>query len=160
MGLLTRIHYHRGGCMELMEKVERIMGNPPHILEWQIVVWLYWSFRKFFFKISLSVVWSSMPLGHGRLSWNWTIMTPMEESYSCLWSFYWVSFLAKPFGRGLVMDDYHGRTKLNLDCINTYSLQWIGIANEYSWWCMKIVNELMASNRTDRYLKNKKTRTK
>ena len=35
MGLLDRIHSHHGGCMELMEKiekVERITGNPPHIL--------------------------------------------------------------------------------------------------------------------------------
>ena len=35
VGLLDRIHSHHGGCMELMEKiekVERITGNPPHIL--------------------------------------------------------------------------------------------------------------------------------
>ena len=35
MGLLVRIHYHHGGCVELMEKMEKvewIMGNPPHVL--------------------------------------------------------------------------------------------------------------------------------
>ena len=35
MGLLVRIHYHHGGCLELMEEienVERITGNPLHIL--------------------------------------------------------------------------------------------------------------------------------
>ena len=35
MGLLVRIHYHHGGCVELMDKMEevgKIMGNPPHVL--------------------------------------------------------------------------------------------------------------------------------
>ena len=59
-----------------------------------------------------------MPLGHGWLSWNWMISLPMDGSYSCLWCFCWVSFLVKPYGRGLVMDDNYGQTKLNLDPIS------------------------------------------
>ena len=34
---------------------------------------------------------------------------------SSVYSFCWVSFLLKCSGRNLVMDDYHGRTRLNLD---------------------------------------------
>ena len=59
--LLAQIHYHHGRCVELMEKIERISRNPPHVLEWQIVVWLCKVYREFLWNL-LSVVWSSIPL--------------------------------------------------------------------------------------------------
>ena len=31
VGLLVWIHSHHEGCVGLMEKVEQITGNPPHI---------------------------------------------------------------------------------------------------------------------------------
>ena len=31
MGLLVWIHYHFGRCVELVEKMEQILRNPPHI---------------------------------------------------------------------------------------------------------------------------------
>jgi len=33
VGLLVRIYYHHGRCVWLVEKMEQISGNPPHILE-------------------------------------------------------------------------------------------------------------------------------
>ena len=61
VSLFAQIHYHHGRCVELMEKMERISGNPPHVMEWQIVVWLCKVCREFLWKL-LSVVWSSIPL--------------------------------------------------------------------------------------------------
>ena len=45
----------------------------------------------------------------------WTNMIFMDGPCSCLWCFCWVSFLLKWSGCDLVMDDYHGRAKLNLN---------------------------------------------
>ena len=61
MSLLVRIHYHHGRCVELMEKMERISENPPHVLEWQIMVWLCKACREFLWNL-LHVIWSSIPL--------------------------------------------------------------------------------------------------
>ena len=45
----------------------------------------------------------------------WTITIFTDGPCSCLWCFCWASFLIKRYGRDLVMDDYHGQTKLNLN---------------------------------------------
>ena len=42
-----------------------------------------------------------------------------QNSLPRLWCFCWVSFLAKPSRRGLVMDNHYARTKLNLDPIRS-----------------------------------------
>ena len=50
----------------------------------------------------------------------WTITIFMDGPCSCLKCFCWVSSLLKCSECDLVMDDYHGRTRLNLDPINYY----------------------------------------
>ena len=45
----------------------------------------------------------------------WMIMIFMDRPCSCLWCFCQTSFLIKCFGHDLVMDNYHGQTKLNLN---------------------------------------------
>ena len=34
VGLLVRIHYHHGRCVGLVERMEQISRNLPHIPEW------------------------------------------------------------------------------------------------------------------------------
>ena len=34
VGLIVRIHYHHGRYVGLVERMEQILGNPPHVLEW------------------------------------------------------------------------------------------------------------------------------
>ena len=33
VGLIVRIHYHHGRYVGLVERMEQILGNPPHVLE-------------------------------------------------------------------------------------------------------------------------------
>ena len=129
VGILVRIHYHHGRCVKLIEKMERISENPPHVLEWQIIVWLCKVCREFLWNL-LSDVWSSIPLwamdDHPWLSiplWDMddhpnldscNILLGGGGSYSCLECFYWVSFLVKPSRCDLLMDNHHGWTKLGL----------------------------------------------
>ena len=50
VGLLVRCHYHRGRCVDLVGRVERISGNSPMSLNsWSWCIWLlsWWEFLKF-----------------------------------------------------------------------------------------------------------------
>ena len=114
MCLLVQIHYHHGRYVELMEKMEQISGNPPHVLEWRDMVWLRRACREFLWNL-LSVVWSSILLWamEDRLdldSWN-----ILWRDLICVWDLMEGSYLCKTILDDPSMDNRYGWSWLNLD---------------------------------------------
>ena len=76
------------------------------------MAWLYGTFWKVLLKFTKCHL-----VVHALVSWTTILrfdgLVTMDGYYSCTLYFCWVSFLAKLFGRGLVMDDHFGQTKFN-----------------------------------------------
>ena len=94
---------------------------------------------------------------HALVPWTsiliWTITIFMDRPCSCLWCFCWTSFLIKCFGHDLVMDDYHGQTKLNLNpyqfplcpCVDHITVTLTSgdffIGRRFSKWHVSVISE-------------------